>query len=219
MAVLDPNPESRPTLDAILRHRWFMEGEFPATIPLIALDSQPSFRSLGRTESRRNFQLVCQRAKIGGNLPMLAESSRPRTALGPSIMQQERDFKNAVQPDSPISALLQCVVLTPSKSLADSAALPDNRLYKLQPRSRRARYCESSQLLELTLLSVPLDAASHQLGPPHDEWRYSTRTRRRKRNSWTLKRREGMMPEYEYASWQTKRPELFRKCWRKSNSA
>jgi len=73
------------------------------------MDSQPVFRDLTPSQSRRNFQLVCQKAKIGVELPINTDAARPRTALGPSILQQERDFRSAIQPDSPVSALLKSV--------------------------------------------------------------------------------------------------------------
>ena len=56
------------------------------------------------------MEAVCQRAELGVKLPIITDHNKPRPPLGPSIMQQERDFKNAVQPDSPISALLKCVL-------------------------------------------------------------------------------------------------------------
>ncbi|KAK8845391.1 hypothetical protein IAR55_006104 [Kwoniella newhampshirensis] len=106
MSILNTDPEKRPTLEAILSHRWFLDGPFPAYIPASANDFAPDFRNVSLSQSRRNYQTLCRRAKIGSHVPISTEPLRPRTALGPSIMQQERDFKNAVQPDSPISALL-----------------------------------------------------------------------------------------------------------------
>lgn len=76
------------------------------------MDTAPSFRSISTNQSRRNFAAVCQKAKVGVEVPVLPaqDPTRARTALGPSIMQQERDFRNAIQPDSPVSALLQYVL-------------------------------------------------------------------------------------------------------------
>ncbi|ODN75912.1 hypothetical protein L202_05897 [Cryptococcus amylolentus CBS 6039] len=106
MSILNTNPDKRPTLDAILSHRWFLDGAFPAYIPASANDFAPDFRHVSSSQSRRNFAALCHKSKIGIAQSINVEPPRPRTALGPSIMQQERDFKNAVQPDSPISALL-----------------------------------------------------------------------------------------------------------------
>ncbi|OCF59904.1 PLK/PLK1 protein kinase [Kwoniella mangroviensis CBS 10435] len=106
-SILNPKPDERPPLDKILSHKWFLDGPFPAYIPASANDFAPDYRHISTSQSRRNFQALCQKSKIGV-VPSLAPEvvSRPRAPLGPSILQQERDFKNAVQPDSPISALL-----------------------------------------------------------------------------------------------------------------
>ncbi|ORY31914.1 kinase-like domain-containing protein [Naematelia encephala] len=106
MAILNPNPDKRPTLEAILAHTFFHDGPFPPLIPATANDEAPNFSHLTRHQSRKNFEAACARAKVGVPLPINTDNTRLRTALGPSIIQQERDFKNAVQPDSPISALL-----------------------------------------------------------------------------------------------------------------
>ncbi|WWC85535.1 uncharacterized protein L201_000399 [Kwoniella dendrophila CBS 6074] len=106
-SILNPKPDERPPLEKIISHRWFLDGPFPAYVPASANDFAPDYRHLSSSQSRRNFQTICQKAKIGV-IPSLASEviSKPRAPLGPSILQQERDFKNAVQPDSPISALL-----------------------------------------------------------------------------------------------------------------
>ncbi|OCF44225.1 PLK/PLK1 protein kinase [Kwoniella heveanensis CBS 569] len=106
MSILNTDPDKRPTLEAILSHKWFFDGPFPSYIPASANDFAPDFSQISISTSRQNFQALCQKAKIGAMPSLQPEPTRPRTALGPSIMQQERDFKNAVQPDSPISALL-----------------------------------------------------------------------------------------------------------------
>lgn len=98
--------DKRPNLDTILSHRWFLEGPFPAYIPASANDFAPDYRHISSSQSRRNFAALCHKSKIGVAQSINVEPARSRSALGPSIMQQERDFKNAVQPDSPISALL-----------------------------------------------------------------------------------------------------------------
>ncbi|WVN87353.1 uncharacterized protein L203_102531 [Cryptococcus depauperatus CBS 7841] len=107
MSILHTNPDKRPTLDTILRHRWFLDGPFPAFIPASANDFIPEFKHISPTQSRHNFVTLCQKSKIGVSQSINVEPPRQRIALGPSIMQQERDFKDAVQPDSPISALLK----------------------------------------------------------------------------------------------------------------
>jgi polo-like kinase 1 len=76
-------------------------------VPVTAHDSAPDFRRLTITESRRNLQAVYHKAKIGAPSEINTETGRIRTNLGPSIIQQERDFKYAVQPDSPLGALIK----------------------------------------------------------------------------------------------------------------
>ncbi|KIR55150.1 PLK/PLK1 protein kinase [Cryptococcus gattii Ru294] len=104
--ILNTNPDKRPNLGTILSHPWLLDGPFPAYIPASANDFAPDYRHISSSQSRRNFAALCHKSKIGVAQSINIEPARSRSALGPSIMQQERDFKNAVQPDSPISALL-----------------------------------------------------------------------------------------------------------------
>lgn len=97
--------DKRPTLEEILTHRFFTHGAFPSYLPHSANDVAPDFRSLGSTQSRRNFERLKQKAAVGASLPIITNGAK-KDSLGPSIVQQERDFKKAVQPDSPISALI-----------------------------------------------------------------------------------------------------------------
>lgn len=106
-------PVARPNFDAILRHEFMLNGPFPPYLPASIHDRAPDFRHISASTSRRNFAAVCQKAKIGVQLPINTTLARPKTALGPSILQQERDFQNAIQPESPVAALLKCV--TPSQ--------------------------------------------------------------------------------------------------------
>lgn len=101
--------DKRPTLDDILRHAWFSDGPFPPFVPVTAHDSAPDFRRITHTESRRNMQAVYHKAKIGMAGEINTETGKIRANLGPSIIQQERDFKYAVQPDSPLGALIKYV--------------------------------------------------------------------------------------------------------------
>lgn len=88
------------------------------------MDDAPIFAPMSDNQRRRNFNAVCKKAKIGVEVPVPAvpDTSRVRTALGPSIMQQERDFRNAIQPDSPVSALLQYVHLASGTTTDASSA-------------------------------------------------------------------------------------------------
>lgn len=105
-SILNSNPDMRPSLQAILQHRWFTDGPFPPFIPHSANDGTPDFSNLSTSQSRRNFEAV--KRKAAGAAPQTTTpppADRP-SQLGSSILAQERDFNNAVQPDSPISALL-----------------------------------------------------------------------------------------------------------------
>lgn len=65
--------------------------------------------------------LAKDRSAVGRNLPIGVPAAPPspargmsgaqaRQAVAPAVEAQERDFKKAVQPDSPISDLLSCVL-------------------------------------------------------------------------------------------------------------
>lgn len=79
-----------------------------------AHDTEPSFRHISEAASRHNFKQACRNAHVGVAISAFLDQTTKRTALGPSIVKQEQDFQNAVQPGSPISALLQ-YVLFPSQ--------------------------------------------------------------------------------------------------------
>ncbi|KAL1412064.1 Cell cycle serine/threonine-protein kinase cdc5/MSD2 [Vanrija albida] len=104
-SILNSNPDKRPSLQAILQHRWFTDGPFPSHIPHSANDGTPDFSNLSSSQSRRNFEAVKRKAAGPAQTTTPPPADRA-SQLGSSIMAQERDFNNAVQPDSPISALL-----------------------------------------------------------------------------------------------------------------
>jgi polo-like kinase 1 len=105
MSILNSDPRLRPTLQEILQHPWFQEGIFPSQIPSSAMDTPPVFRNYSAKENQRNYDMVKLAAQ---EMPATVMSPPPtvKTGIGKSIAAQERDFNNAVQPDSPISALL-----------------------------------------------------------------------------------------------------------------
>lgn len=92
----------RPKLQDILLHPFFQSGPFPSSLPSSAAVSPPDFRHLTSQQSAINFGRV--RTKSAQTRPIA--TSRVRASLGPSVAQQEREFNRAVQPDSPLSALL-----------------------------------------------------------------------------------------------------------------
>jgi polo-like kinase 1 len=79
-------------------------------VPITAQDTAPNFDRLPSVQWRRNFEAACYKSKIGVQGQISTEAaSKYRPDLGPSIMQQDKDFRYAVQPDSPVGALIQCV--------------------------------------------------------------------------------------------------------------
>jgi cell cycle serine/threonine-protein kinase CDC5/MSD2 len=83
----------------------------PASIPVTAHDSAPDFRHVTRAASEANLAALRKRAGLDGEVRGIAvpdvrpgnASARPAST---SIAQQEKEFQRAVQPGSPISALL-----------------------------------------------------------------------------------------------------------------
>lgn len=233
MSILNPDPgqsqrterervpltrfttDKRPTLEAILTHSFFHDGPFPSHIPASANDVAPDFRYLTTIQSRRNMAAVCQRSKLGVKLPIFADNTKPRPPLGPSIMQQERDFKNAVQPDSPISALLKYAFefLPVEAALILSLALLVNLLFKPPHKSKNPLYSANSLLqgLKVRLARPDAEAERRTSGPrPYSDaksWKGSAKkTRVLKRMSTGVT----MLP-YERGNWQRRRPGSYRR--------
>jgi len=177
------------------------------------MDGTPIFPPISVNQSRRNFNAVCHNAKIGVELPVpaAADTGRVRTALGPSIMQQERDFRNAIQPDSPVSALLQYVAL-PDQESGLTSARRSNLLSKPQPSSGNPPFCASSTLPVHMQHSVPLEEARRMLlDPRRGAWRQSERRTRMMRRCWKMSRGRHTMRECDNASWPTRRLGSYRR--------
>jgi cell cycle serine/threonine-protein kinase CDC5/MSD2 len=138
-ATLTPDPEARPALHEILDDVWFTHGTVPAYIPASAHDEAPDFRHLSRAASQANlarlrrnsFLDADQVATLDGPLVDPTPASSAAATIGSSVpptgrlktatsslAQQEKEFHHAVQPGSPISALLksarQPLVVAPS---------------------------------------------------------------------------------------------------------
>lgn len=110
--TLTPDPQQRPTLHEILDHEWFIRGIVPACIPVSAHDAPPDFRHITRAVSQQNLAILRKHALLDDdatsiNVPSAPEpsASKLRSATS-SLAQQEKEFQKAVQPGSPISALL-----------------------------------------------------------------------------------------------------------------
>ncbi|CAE7229592.1 unnamed protein product [Rhizoctonia solani] len=113
-AILTPVPEERPSLIEILEHSFFTQGIVPSHIPISAQDVAPSFRNVTRQASRANLRRLRAMAgvpedddpSISMNTSVAPERRGIKTSMAPSAVQQEREFQKAINPGSPISALL-----------------------------------------------------------------------------------------------------------------
>ena len=110
--ILTPNPQERPTLHEIIDHEWFTRGLVPDRIPVTAHDSTPTFTHITGALSRANLARLRRNALLDVDDTTIAVPSAPSTASSKhksatsSLAQQEKEFQKAVQPGSPISALL-----------------------------------------------------------------------------------------------------------------
>ncbi|KAF9550436.1 Pkinase-domain-containing protein [Agrocybe pediades] len=129
--ILTPNPSERPTLHQIVDHAFFTQGTVPSYIPTSAHDAPPDFRNVTRAMSEVNLRRLRKYSLldvnhdaaaaaaaaaasrgIGPSASIPASSSSSLSGLAASksvtssLAQQEKEFQKAVQPGSPISALL-----------------------------------------------------------------------------------------------------------------
>lgn len=120
--ILTHDPNQRPTLHEIVDHDFFTNGTVPPHIPRTAHDRAPDFRHISRTASKFNFDRLRRNvlldedeqpinvpsASMGLNASRMSSATGNASALSSSVAlaQQEREFQRAVQPSSPISALL-----------------------------------------------------------------------------------------------------------------
>ena len=109
--ILTPNPQERPSLHNIVDHTFFLRGTVPGYIPVSARDTPPDFRHISPLVSQANLARLRQACQLDSEVV----SDTPRNVEPPaasassatsSLAQQEREFQKAVQPGSPISALL-----------------------------------------------------------------------------------------------------------------
>ncbi|KAM6503064.1 Protein kinase-like domain containing protein [Amanita muscaria] len=124
--ILTPDPSCRPTLHDILDHDFFVLGPVPAYIPSSAHDAPPYFGHIPKSVSDTNLRRLRRNALLDEPLTSInvprpnaepepavpssnsagSVSGAPGRTIASSIAQQEKDFQKAVQPGSPISALL-----------------------------------------------------------------------------------------------------------------
>ena len=127
-AILTPDPNARPTLHEIVDNGWFAYGPVPSRIPASAHESIPDFSYITHSVSDANLATLRRNAKLDDEGTIATPSAVPfpssgathgtngsqrstTTASQPpsttrSLEQQEKEFQKAVQPGSPISALL-----------------------------------------------------------------------------------------------------------------
>ncbi|KAI0051271.1 Pkinase-domain-containing protein [Auriscalpium vulgare] len=114
--ILTPDPQQRPSLHEIIDHAFFTQGIVPRSIPVGALHGSPDFRHVTRLASQQNLARLRHSALLDEDQetqiavpsapPATAPvGSLPRSATS-TLAQQEKEFRKAVQPGSPISALL-----------------------------------------------------------------------------------------------------------------
>ncbi|KIJ90202.1 hypothetical protein K443DRAFT_38368, partial [Laccaria amethystina LaAM-08-1] len=110
--ILTPNPSQRPTLHEIVDHVFFTQGPVPSYIPTSAHDGTPDFRHISKSVSDTNLKRLRKYALLDEEYPMATVPSSTSggitasKSITTSIAQQEKEFQKAVQPGSPISALL-----------------------------------------------------------------------------------------------------------------
>lgn len=112
--ILTPDPQMRPTLHEIVDHEFFTRGIVPPFIPTSAHDGAPDFRTISKSASEANLRRLRRHALLDEDqvtsiaVPKApsANVSAAAKSVTSSIAQQEKEFQKAVQPGSPISALL-----------------------------------------------------------------------------------------------------------------
>jgi cell cycle serine/threonine-protein kinase CDC5/MSD2 len=109
--ILTPNPQERPSLHNIVDHAFFARGTVPGYIPVSARDTPPDFRHISPLISQANLARLRLTCQLDSDVaPDMSRNSEPPAASASSatssLAQQEREFQKAVQPGSPISALL-----------------------------------------------------------------------------------------------------------------
>ncbi|KAF7355130.1 Serine/threonine-protein kinase [Mycena sanguinolenta] len=100
------DPQQRPTLLAIVNHEWFTMGPVPAYIPTSAHDAPPDWSNITRERSDHNFAKLKKYAGLDEQEETTAAAGVESKAAPSTIARQEYEFQKAVQPGSPISALL-----------------------------------------------------------------------------------------------------------------
>ena len=159
-AILTPDPAQRPTLHDIVAHAWFGAGTVPSYIPASAHDAPPDFRHVSRAMSAANLARLRRAALLDDDQASgIAVPSAPpsvangggmgRGGRGPtaSLAQQEKEFQKAIQPGSPISALLssarQPLIVAPQNANANGVPRGEQPLLRKLQAAKEASSVKS----------------------------------------------------------------------------
>ncbi|KAF9225661.1 Pkinase-domain-containing protein [Gyrodon lividus] len=157
-SILTPDPNQRPTLLEIIASPFIDYGIIPPFIPLSAHDAPPDFRYITRPMSIINLAKVKKAALLDDDqVTSIAVPSAPPPnvqadkAVNPitsTIAQQEKEFQKAVQPGSPISALLssarQPLVMSTTNNTKESSLFRKLQAAK-EPKSSPLRTVRSTR--------------------------------------------------------------------------
>ncbi|KAI0266184.1 Pkinase-domain-containing protein [Gloeopeniophorella convolvens] len=150
--ILTPDPQQRPSLHDIVDHDFFTHGIVPGYVPVSARTSPPDFRHISRVVSQANLARLRQACQLDGDVAPIAlpqppsssasrDNEPPAPSASSSLAQQEREFQKAVQPGSPISALLSSARQPLMVAPAGTGAVPRGEptlLRKLQAAKKEA---------------------------------------------------------------------------------
>lgn len=141
-AILNTNPDQRPTLTDILSHEFFHPAfPFPRSIPPSASYCTPDFSNLTPSQSSANFRLATQQnirsqeqepaeeeqdVEMDPSNVSVKEVEVPAAAVKQVAKQQDAEVRHALAPDSPVSDLLSSarkpLVVSPARLALRAAA-------------------------------------------------------------------------------------------------
>ncbi|KAG6853353.1 hypothetical protein C0991_005027 [Blastosporella zonata] len=166
--ILTPNPQERPTIHEIIEHLFFVNGTVPSYIPTSAHDAPPDFRSITRAQSHSNLRRLRRYALLDEDqvtsiaVPTAPASSAEHKTMTSSVAQQELEFQKAVQPGSPISALLSSA--RQPLLMANHGSQPGAK--KETPLFRKLQAVKETPLRRLAMRRTPMNQIEEEDGLP-----------------------------------------------------